>query len=185
MDKIKNQKKSSKLEKVATHFDFIYEQIREENIIINWRKKGFSVRLVNENILDGLESKEKEEFIDTVFFILKNTRSFVEGNTVKDCYIVYINKLLDTIPYLKDNLIVYKTSGSYVLEEYDYDILTKRDNEDINKIIGYSAQVSLNASHSNDSDKVKTISFDISKHDLEKLISKLMEAKEKIELLNN
>lgn len=182
MKKSESQKKLSKAELVQKYGNFMYEQLRNETILVSWRKKGFSLRLVNENILDDLESKE--EFIDTAFFILKNARSYMEEKSIDEAYVEYIKKLIDNVPYLKNNFMVYKSSGSYILEEYDYEILTKRDNEDINNVVGYSSQVSLNATHSNDSDKMKTMTFEISSHDLDKLISKLIEAKEKIDLLS-
>lgn len=167
------------------NFDTILELLKNEDLKVKWSKQGFSIQITNEEFFDTLEEEEREPLIKSIFNLFKKVRQHLEGKEIDDEYIKYIDALIEKVDYIKDNFIIYRNSNAYILEDCDFEIITKRSKKKIEDVLGYSTLVSLKAFHATDIEKTKSLTFDISEHDLDNLIKVLSLAKENMNLLKN
>lgn len=143
---------------------YISQLLNEKNIEILWRQNngGLNVKIDLETELPKVNpSFIEEEFIEVTFEVIAISRLIAidnvldEKNGYKDIKNVSKNtdiSLIDKIQIIKENFLndkliqyinVQTQSITNVLEDINFDILTKRSRKNPSKVITYSALLSL------------------------------------------
>lgn len=161
-------------------------------IIIKWFSEGVRIEAHDYNLKKELEAIDDkiilDDFIGQVFYILNEARRIVLKNDDNYDYdsekMIVIKEILQHCPQLIDDIKVKCTSNQNLLDKFDYEILTKRNKNDINEILTYS--ILINLEFFNDDSKNKgnhKILFELAETDIENMIKVLQEALEKLQIL--
>lgn len=161
-------------------------------IIVKWFSEGVRIEAHDYNLKKELEAIDDkinlDDFIGQVFYILNEARRIVLKNDGTYDYdsekIIIIKEILQRCPQLIDDIKVKCTSKQNLLDNFDYEILTKRNKNDINEILTYSILINLELFNDDSKNKGNhKILFELAETDVENMIKVLQEALEKLQIL--
>lgn len=161
-------------------------------IIVKWFSEGVRIEAHDYNLKKELETIDDkiilDDFIGQVFYILNEARRIVLKNDNTYDYdsekIIIIKEILQRCPQLIDDIKVKCTSKQNLLDNFDYEILTKRNKNDINEILTYSILINLELFNDDSKNKGNhKILFELAETDVENMIKVLQEALEKLQIL--
>ncbi|MBU4639423.1 hypothetical protein [Bacillus toyonensis] len=156
-----------------------------EDILITW---GAEATLKLSTRID-LELEKfnltKEEFANECFKIITIASNIASGNInlrAEEEEVQIVNDIFLQDKDLLQYINVHTTSQSQILDEADYELLTKRYKKHINEVLTYSIGLSVNTNNSQRNNK-KHINLELSKSDAKQLIEILNQALVDIEQL--
>ncbi|ORX22380.1 hypothetical protein BVF91_11960 [Thermoanaerobacterium sp. PSU-2] len=161
-------------------------------IIVKWFSEGVRIEAHDYNLKKELEAIDDkinlDDFIGQVFYILNEARRIVLKNDGTYDYdsekIIIIKEILQRCPQLIDDIKVKCTSKQNLFDNFDYEILTKRNKNDINEILTYSILINLELFNDDSKNKGNhKILFELAETDVENMIKVLQEALEKLQIL--
>lgn len=154
------------------------------DITLKLEKSKFKV-ITNEianNYINSLESKERTEFKKTFDKVMQAIRVFLKDDTQlwsnDDKYIRIAKATVENIHGIKDKMLIVKGQNS-ILNNFDYEILTKRDKNQLNNIEAFTALLNFQV----ENEKKENIYVEVSKYEIIEMIEKLNIIFEQIESL--
>lgn len=174
------------------YLDIFVGLYKEKQILIDLRGNQTIIRSKEElrNILDRINPNiDEEQFVETVFKIIDIAKSITTGTAellkeeIEDDYIDLVNNY-----FLQDQSIKNTIStDSLITQDYigniEYEILTKRNRQNVSEILGYTLQLKIEIKNS--TQDTKRIVCELSKDEVSKLIEILQGAIEDIKLLTD
>ncbi|EJQ20144.1 hypothetical protein [Bacillus cereus] len=160
-----------------------------DDILVTWGQEA-TLKL-SPNVDTELEKLNfnitKEDFVNECFKIISLATKLASGNTEilhekKEAPLV--NEYLLTNKELLQHINVQTTSNIQVIEDIDYELLTKRYKENIQDILGYSIAISLDTNNKEKTDRNR-LNIELSKTDAKNLIELLNKALVDVESLEN
>lgn len=162
----------------------------EGKLNIVWQRSsakiGTDAGLKDELKKNEIEVKESD-FIQCSFEFINELRAYVlnlDKTEIEGKDENLIGKFLEEKPDIKDDIIVRSTSNNNLISDIDYEILTKRNKDDLTQIDTYSALLNITYQTLNENENgsiERNVTVELSKEDLQDTINKLKEILGKIE----
>lgn len=181
---------NNRFEAYVKVFTDLYSQ---DKISVKWRKESAGLRL-QVNLADELaridSSFIEEEFLEVAFLVIRVTKEIVIGETPEEIdsnKLDIIRKLFLNDPDFIEYIYIQASSKVSVVENIDYEILTKRSEKNPNEIKGYSSLVNLVIGDSyerGDDSNFKRLLVEVTKYELKHTIKTLQNILEELENLN-
>lgn len=149
---------------------------------IVWSTSGFSIAIDSKRKGTIPEIKE-EEFIEYAFSVIKIIIDLAEEKEIDENYkndLEIAKKIFDKEHDLKNHLYIKKKSKIDCFKLLEYEIISHRSEDNPINIEATSAIVKMVIEKGDDE---STYTFETSIRDLEDIIAKLVEIKEKIEMI--
>ena len=160
--------------------DSLFLELLSKNIIsLVFFRDGVRIRVEKQeeydNYFEGEEDDVIDEFVSNGFNIASKMKSYlIDNEYIEDEKKEILEEIFKIKPEYKDDLLVRSESKLNLFNTVSYEILTKRDRQDVSNILTYSAMVNLEYSDSNDDlSKSRNITFELTRYDISKLIDKL------------
>lgn len=174
------------------YLDIFVGLYKEKQILIDLRGNQTIIRSKEElrNILDRINPNiDEEQFVETVFKIIDIAKSITTGTAellkeeIEDDYIDLVNNYFLQDQSIKNTI----ATDSLITQDYigniEYEILTKRNRQNVSEILGYTLQLKIEIKNS--TQDTKRIVCELSKDEVSKLIEILQGAIEDIKLLTD
>lgn len=174
------------------YLDIFVGLYKEKQILIDLRGNQTIIRSKKElrNILDRINPNiDEEQFVETVFKIIDIAKSITTGTAellkeeIEDDYIDLVNNYFLQDQSIKNTI----ATDSLITQDYigniEYEILTKRNRQNVSEILGYTLQLKIEIKNS--TQDTKRIVCELSKDEVSKLIEILQGAIEDIKLLTD
>lgn len=174
------------------YLDIFVGLYKEKQILIDLRGNQTIIRPKEElrNILDRINPNiDEEQFVETVFKIIDIAKSITTGTAellkeeIEDDYIDLVNNYFLQDQSIKNTI----ATDSLITQDYigniEYEILTKRNRQNVSEILGYTLQLKIEIKNS--TQDTKRIVCELSKDEVSKLIEILQGAIEDIKLLTD
>lgn len=149
---------------------------------IVWSTSGFSMAIDSKRKETIPEIKE-EEFVEYAFSIIKLVVDLAEEKKVDENYkndLETAKIIFDKEHNLKNHLYIKKNSKIDCFKLLEYEIISHRNEDNPTDIEATSAVVKMVIEKG---DEESTYTFETSRRDLEDIIDKLVELKEKLEMI--
>lgn len=179
-----------------------FDLFEEDLISLNWNKSNISFSLVNgsrtmdkivQEINKGISEEDdsisEREIVEAFFAIMTNRvgryyQDDVANNEDDNKITEYIETSVNSeiLKEINKNIYFDNSILNNRFEDIKYEIITKRDSNDLNNIKGYTARLVL---ENLDVQRDKNIfELELKLNELEKIINTLTKAKEDIDYLN-
>ena len=149
---------------------------------IVWSTSGFSIAIDSKR-KETIPEIEEEEFVEYVFSVIKIIIDLAEEKEIDESYkndLETAKKIFDKEHDLKNHLYIKRNSKIDCFKLLEYEIISHRSEDNPSNIGATSAIVKMVIEKGDDE---STCTFEISTRDLEDMIAKLVEIKEKIEMI--
>ncbi len=149
---------------------------------IIWSVSGFSM-VIDSKRKELIPEVKEEDFVEYAFSIINMVVDLAEERAIDEKYEedLEIAKLIFEKEYdLKNHLYIKKNSKIDCFKVLEYEIISHRNEEDPTKIEATSAIVKM-IIENEDEETLDT--FEVSRRDLDDIIDKLTELKDKIEII--
>lgn len=149
---------------------------------IVWSVSGFSIAIDSKRKETIPEIKE-EEFVEYAFSVIKIIIDLAEEKEIDENYkndLETAKKIFDKEHDLKNHLYIKKNSKIDCFKLLEYEIISHRSEDNPTNIEVTSAIIKMVIERGDDE---STYTFETSRRDLEDIIAKLIEIKEKIEMI--
>ena len=126
------------------------------------------------------DSFEEKEFLNVAFAIVKTIRGLVlkDDQRLDEDLIEIAEELLLNIPGLREEMIVKASSNLDLLDEINYEILTKRNKNEICKIDFYSVLLNINTTKIKE--RSSSLNVELTRNEINEIIVMLQRALEEI-----
>lgn len=170
------------IEKRNQYAEALLNAYQNEVLKIIWSTSGFSIA-INQKKKELLPESKEEEFIEYTFAIAKMVIELAEGKHInkenegdfKTALVIFENEF-----DLKNHLYIKKNSKLDCYKLLEWEIISHR-NEDNPKDVEVTSAI-IKMVIERDSDDI-SYSFEASRRDIEDMIAKLLELKEKMDLI--
>lgn len=169
-------------EKRRRYSKILLEAYNSGILKIIWSTSGFSIA-VDSKKEEMISELKKEEFVEYAFSIFKMVIDLAEGReTDKRCEedLEIAGSILEKEYDLRNHLYIKRNSKLDCFKLLEYEIISHRNEEDPQKIESASAIIKL-AAESEGGENICT--FEASRRDLKDIIDKLIELKEKMDMI--
>jgi|GEM_PF-7056130 len=177
------------IEKFEDYLEIFIQLYNDKKIDINWRDNPMTFRTDVDfgSYLKTIDpTLNEKEFIGSIFRILRISKKITtesENEIKEDQEIIDLvsEKFLYDSDFKSNIASKILTNGNYI-DDFNYEVLTKRDKNNPENILGYSAL--LNIDYKNSTKDKEKILLELSEEELSVLIDKLQEVKQDIKVLS-
>ncbi len=169
-------------EKRGRYADVMFNAYQNGVFKIIWGTSGFSMAVDPKRKRMIPEVKDKD-FVDYAFSIIKMVVDLAQEREIvgkNELDLEIAKKIFEKEHDLKNHLYIKRNSRINCFKLLDYEIISHRSEENPTKIEATSAIVRIEAEEENEE---VSYTFETSRRDLEDIIDKLVELKEKLDII--
>ena len=135
---------------------------------------------LNKEVKKYDDSFEEKEFLRVAFAIVNTIRGIVlkDEQRLDEDLIEIAEELMSNIQGLREEMLIKSSSNLELLDEINYEILTKRDKDEIHKVDFYSVLLNINTIKTKD--KSNSLTVELTRNEINKIIVMLQKSLEEI-----
>jgi hypothetical protein len=160
--------------------DLLLGFLKNNVLDIIFNRNGFSAKIINQEVFEEKlkDDNTKKEFANFMFDVFSGIKDFVTNNSsINDQSENFFQRILEIIPGIREYILVKSSSNLNLLNESDWEIMTKRDSKTPENIIAYSILLNLDINPpSSDEDKSNIFSVELTQNEAIQLVNKLNDA---------
>lgn len=177
------------LERLKRYADIFGDLLDSAKMSVKWSRTGYVLRTSKqlESHLKEIDKNfSKKEFEQYARYIIRALKFLCNNENPKDdddkeLFPVVDELVLSPRPDLRNNILVRTTTFNTLFEGISNEIVTKRSRSNPKKVLGFSAL--LNIHYVTVDDEELSLTMEVSKTEIETLISHLMDVKETLDEL--